>query len=114
MAPNYAQLRLMGWDVRKTPTAPDLPGIPRAFRAIHQGEGWVFFDWRTPADGGPVVSYKIERRERPAGDWAIADMALKSETMIANQPRGKDLEHRVIPVNTTGEGEPSATIAVVL
>ena len=37
--------------------------------------------------------------------------------VIAIKPtvsRAKDFEHRVIPVNNTGQGEPSTTIAVVL
>jgi hypothetical protein len=113
-APTYEQLPLIGWDKRKAPAAPEVPGIPRAFEAASQGEGWVFFDWKSPAMGGAVVSYQIERRERPSGDWVIAGMALKSEIMLVSQERGKDLEYRVIPVNNTGPGEPSTTIAVVL
>ncbi|MBI9082753.1 MAG: fibronectin type III domain-containing protein [Desulfobacterales bacterium] len=113
-APSYEQLPLIGWDKRKTPSAPAVPGIPRNFEATRQGEGWVFLDWKSPADGGAVVSYQVERRERPTGDWVIAGMALKSEIMLVSQERGKDLEYRVIPVNNSGQGEPSATIAVVL
>ena len=114
VAPDYDQLQLIGWDKRKTPSAPEVPGIPRAFEAPKQGEGWVFLDWKSPADGGAVISYQVERRERPVGDWAIAGMALKSEIMLVNQDRGKDLEYRVIPMNNSGAGEPSTTIAVVL
>ncbi len=114
VAPDYEQLQLIGWDTRKTPSAPAVPGIPRAFEATRQGEGWVFLDWKSPADGGAVISYQIERRERPTGDWVIAGMALKSEIMLVNQDRAKDLEYRVIPVNNTGQGEPSTTVAVVL
>ena len=109
-----AQLQLIGWEARKTPSAPAVPGIPRAFEAVQQGEGWVFLDWKSPTSGGPVVSYQVERRARPAGDWVIAGMALKSEIMLTAQERGKDLEYRVIPVNNTGQGEPSATVPVVL
>jgi hypothetical protein len=109
-----AQLQLIGWEARKTPSPPQVPGAPRAFEAAQQGEGWVFLDWKSPATGGPVVSYQVERRERPAGDWVIAGMALKSELMLTNQERGKDLEYRVIAVNNTGSGEPSATVPVVL
>ncbi len=108
------QLLLIGWSGRKTPSAPQVPGTPRAIEAAQQGEGWVLLDWKSPADGGSVVSYQVERRERPAGDWAIAGMALKTEIMLTSQERGKDLEYRVIPVNNTGQGEPSATVAVVL
>ena len=111
---NPDQLLLIGWEARKTPSAPQVPGIPRAFEAAQQGEGRLFLDWKSPATGGPVVSYQVERRERPAGDWVIAGMALKSEIMLTAQERGKDLEYRVIPVNNTGQGEPSATVAVVL
>ena len=108
------QLRLIGREPRKTPAPPPVPGIPRALEAARQGEGWVFLDWKSPADGGKVVSYQVECRERPAGDWAIVGMALKTEHMLTNQDRGKDLEYRVIPVNNTGQGEPSTTVAVVL
>jgi hypothetical protein len=48
------------------------------------------------------------------GDWTIAGMAIDSEITLTNQERGKDLEYRVIPVNTAGQGEPSTTVAVVL
>jgi hypothetical protein len=114
VAPNYDQLLLIGREIRKTPSAPDIPGIPRNFEATRQGEGWVFLDWKSPADGGAVVSYQVERRERPTGDWGIVGMALQSEIMLVNQERAKDLEYRVIPVNNTGQGEPSTTVAVVL
>ena len=81
-------------------------------------------EWRGEPDPppGPLVSlqsvrddsYQVERRERPVGDWAIAGMALKSEIMLVNQGRAKDLEYRVVPINNSGPGEPSTTIVVVL
>lgn len=108
------QLALIGWGPRKTPAAPDVPGIPRNFEAPRQGEGWVFLDWKSPADGGKVVSYQVERRERPAGDWTVVGMALETEIMLTGQERGKDWEYRVIAANKSGLGEPSTTIAVVL
>jgi hypothetical protein len=110
--PTCAQLPLIGWDRPKTASAPDLPGIPRSFEVTRQGEGWVLLDWKSPADGGPVVSYQIECREYPAGDWAIAGMALKTESMLSHHDKGIDLEYRVVPVNKTGPGKPSATVSV--
>ena len=41
-------------------------------------------------------------------------MALKSKILLVNQDPAKDLESRVVPVNTSRPGEPSATVAVVL
>ena len=41
-------------------------------------------------------------------------MATQTETMLTNQDRGKPLEYRAIPVNDTGQGEPSTTVTVVL
>ena len=111
-----AKLALLGWSGKAapTPTVLELPGQARTLEAPRQGEGWVFLDWKEPADGGAVASYKIERRERPSGDWTLAGIAIESETTLNGQPRAKDLEYRVTAVNKTGEGAPSNTVAVVL
>ena len=53
-----------------------------------------------------MASYKIERRERPAGPWTIISMAIETEATLANQERGKDWEYRIIAVNKAGEGMP--------
>jgi hypothetical protein len=113
-APTYAQLPLIGWDTRKAPSAIEVPGQARALEIKSQGEGWVFLDWKSPNTGGKVASYRIERRERPAGDWAIIDVAITSEIMLGNQERAKDWEYRVVSLNTTGEGIPSNTVAAVV
>ncbi len=65
-------------------------------------------------DGGKVASYKIQHRERPAGAWTIADMAMETETTLHDQERGKEWEYRVLAVNKAGEGEPSNTVMAVL
>jgi len=36
------------------------------------------------------------------------------KTFIIDQPRGKELEYRIIAVNKAGDGEPSNTVMVVL
>lgn len=115
-AVNYddAKLTAIGWGGRAAPTALEVPGQTRALEAPRQGEGWVFLDWKQPADGGAVAAYKIERRERPVGDWMLVSMAIESEATLNNQDRGKDLEYRVIATNKAGEGVPSNTVAVVL
>jgi hypothetical protein len=109
-----AKLSLLGWGGKAAPTALQPPGQPRTLEAPQEGEGWIFLDWKKPTDGGAVASYKIERRERPAGPWAIAGMAIESETTLTDQERGKEWEYRVIAVNAAGEGPASNTVAAVL
>lgn len=115
-AVNYddAKLSALGWGGRAAPTELEVPGQARALEAPQQGEGWVFLDWKKPTDGGAVAAYKIERRERPAGDWMLVSMAIESEATLNNQERGKDLEYRVIATNKAGDGVPSNTVAAVL
>ena len=115
-AVNYddAKLTALGWAAKAAPTALEVPGQARALEAPRQGEGWVFLDWKKPADGGAVAAYKIERRERPMGDWTLISMAIESEATLNNQERGKDWEYRVIATNKAGESVPSNTVAVVL
>ncbi|MBN1515790.1 fibronectin type III domain-containing protein, partial [Candidatus Sumerlaeota bacterium] len=86
----------------------------RTLEAPRQGEGWIFLDWKAPSDGGAVASYKLERRERPSGDWSVIGLAIESEATLTNQERGKDWEYRVIAVNKAGEGAPSNTVAAVV
>lgn len=114
VAHDDAKLSVLGWGSKAVATALQAPGQARSLEIPRQGEGWVFLDWKSPADGGAVASYKVERRERPAGSWAIVSMALDSETTLTNQERGKDWEYRVIAVNKAGEGTPSNTAAAVV
>ncbi len=109
-----AQLTLLGWGGKAAPVALQAPGQARTLEIVQQGEGWVSLDWKKPADGGAVASYKIERRERPAGDWMLISLALESEATLNNQERAKDWEYRVIAVNKAGEGIPSNTVDAVV
>jgi len=109
-----AKLTALGWGGKAAATALEVPGQPRSLEAPRQGEGWIFLDWKKPADGGAVAAYKIERRERPTGDWTLISMAIESEATLNNQERGKDWEYRVIATNKAGDGVPSNTVAAVL
>jgi hypothetical protein len=108
------KLKLIGWAGRKTATALAIPGQARLLEAPRQGEGWVFLDWKKPADGGRPAAYKVMRRERPAGLWEEVATAVISEATLVEQPRGKELEYRIVAVNKSGDGEPSNTAMVVL
>jgi len=108
------KLKLIGWSGRKAPTKLQPPGQTRLLESPKQGEGWLFIDWKAPIDGGKPAAYRVMRRERPEGPWEDAATAVISEATLVEQPRGKELEYRVIAVNKAGEGEPGNTIMVVL
>jgi hypothetical protein len=108
------KLKLLGWSGNQTPTALIPPGEVRQLEAPKQGDGWVFLDWKQPAEGGRVSAYKVQRRERPAGAWQDVATAIETETTLVDQPRGENIEYRVIAINKSGDGSPSNTVMVVL
>jgi len=108
------KLKLIGWAGRAAATHLAIPGQTRLLEAVKQGEGWIILDWKAPADGGKPAAYKVMRRERPAGTWAEAATAVITEVTLVDQPRGPELEYRVIAVNKAGEGEASNTVMAVL
>jgi hypothetical protein len=105
---------LIGWNGRKEKTAIAVPVQPRLLEVPKRGEGWVFLDWKSPADGGKPKAYKVKRIEQPAGAWQEVATAIDSEATLIEQPRSKELEYRVVAVNKSGDGEPSNTVMVVL
>ncbi len=115
------KLEYIGWGPKAPPSPAETPGQPRNLDPVSQGAGTLFLDWKAPArgSGGTVRTYVIERREQPAGggqfgSWAQIGIALETETTLADQPRGQQLEYRVKAVNAGGESIPSNTAAVVL
>ena len=115
------KLEYIGWGPKSAPGPSTPPGQPRSLESVAQGPGTLFLDWKAPArgTGGSVRTYLIERREQPAGGgefgpWAQVGIAIESETSLADQPRGPQLEYRVKAVNVGGESVPSNTVAMVL
>jgi len=108
------KLKLIGWAGKKAKTPIAAPGQTRLLEAPKQGKGWVFLDWKAPADGGKPKAYKLQRRVRDSGDWADVATAILTEATLVDQPRGKELEYCVIAVNKAGEGQASNTVMVVL
>ena len=108
------KLNLIGWSGRKSRRPLTPPGQARLLEALRQGEGWVFLDWKKPADGGRPAAYKVMRRERPAGPWEDVATAVITEATLVDQPRSAELEYRIVAVNKAGDGEPSNTAMVVL
>ena len=112
------KLKLIGWAGKKAKTPLTPPGQTRLLEAPKQGKGWLFLDWKAPADGGKPKAYKVQRRVvrvEPVSDrWEDIATAILSEITLVDQPEKTELEYRVIAVNKAGEGQPSNTVMVVL
>ncbi len=108
------KLKLIGWGGRKAPTPLMPPGQTLTLTVVKQGEGWVQLTWKAPVDGGKPSAYKVNRRERPEGPWQDVHTAVTTNATLTDQPRGKELEYRIIAVNKAGQGDPSNTEMVVL
>lgn len=90
------------------------PGQPRYLEIISQINALLGLDWKNPSDGGRVVSYRVLRRERPAGDWEVCGATDKTEIVLTNQPRGIELEYCVVAYNANGDSVQSNIVSVVL
>lgn len=69
-------------------------GIPKT-RGGHPG----------PGDAGYLAQ---------SGGWSQSAIALESQAILMNQPRGPQLEYRVKAINTGGQSPPTNTVAIVL
>nr|VFK41639.1 MAG: hypothetical protein BECKSD772F_GA0070984_10982 [Candidatus Kentron sp. SD]VFK47050.1 MAG: hypothetical protein BECKSD772E_GA0070983_10873 [Candidatus Kentron sp. SD] len=110
-----AQLRAIGWGGRKPATPMAAPGQARNLAMKEKGDGSIGLGWTRPAEGGKVNAYRIQRRERAEGSpWALVGMSMGPESLLSDQPRGKELEYCVIAANKAGDGSMSNTVTVVL
>lgn len=113
------KLALIHWSptAPKTPSTP--PGEPRDFTAVVQLPTSVKFTWRAPArgDGGKVRDYRLDRREIVSTggftDWHEVATSFEKKHTLRDQPRGIELQYRVVALNIAGEN-PSRTVDVVL
>ena len=108
-----AQMAAVGWGSVNEPTKQP-PGQPRVLEIVSQNDATLTIDWKSNADGGRAASYRVERRERPAGAWETCWGTNLTEAVLINQPRGKELEYRVVGYNSNGDSPPSNTVAATL
>jgi hypothetical protein len=106
-------LSQLGWGPRRDGSTLEPPGEVRDIRIMGEGDTWVALRWNPPADGGAVASYKIQRKKKDGG-WEDVGSSVDTEQMVSSQPRGIELDYRVLAVNKAGVGQPSATVTVVL
>nr|VFK39387.1 MAG: Fibronectin type III domain-containing protein [Candidatus Kentron sp. TC] len=109
-----AKLARIGWSARHAPTPLAVPGQVRSLHVTAQGEGWLEMDWKKPADGGRVATYRIQHREAGPGPWSLVEIAMETEARVVDQARGRNLEYCVVAANKAGEGEMSNTVTVSL
>lgn len=107
-------LKLLGWGGRRAKKWLQSPGQCLELEAPREGKGWIELTWKSPADGGAVAAYEIERRALSDGTWQNAAVAMKNEFILTEQQRGVEWEYRVMAVNKVGTGGPSNTIMAVL
>ena len=108
------RLSQLGWGPRRGGSSLEAPGEVRDIRIISEGDTWVTLRWNPPVDGGAVGAYKIQRKRKDAGGWEDVGGSVDTVETLSNQPRGIELEYRVVAVNKAGIGQPSATVTVVL
>ncbi len=111
---NNEKLKLLSWGAPAPPTKMQIPGASRALEIVRQGNDWIFLDWKEPADGGKVASYKIMRSENGGESWTEAGSNILSEYTLYNQPANKPLLYQVVAMNRAGLGMPSNAISVTL
>lgn len=108
------KLSQLGWGARRSGSSLEVPGEVRDMSVRAEGDTWVVFDWKAPVNGGAVAAYTIQRRNRDGGSWEDVGTSVDAEELLSNQPRGVELDYRVLAVNKAGAGPPSATVTVVL
>jgi hypothetical protein len=109
-----ASLKKIGWGGRSASRTPEVPGQVRTLEVPRQGVGWVVLDWKSPNEGGKVVTYRVEKFDRANDKWLEVTSTLDTEATLVEQPRGENLEFRVVATNRTGDGVASNTVLVVL
>jgi hypothetical protein len=107
------KLSRLGWGPRRSGSALQAPGEVRDITIVSEGDTWAIVRWKSPMDGGSPAFYRIQRKQEGA-PWEDAGTATTTEALVSNQPRGVELQYRVLAVNKAGTGQPSATVTLVL
>ena len=108
----------IGWGTKAQPTALTPPNMATDLTAGKEGAGTVTLQWKKPAGGGAVRNYIIERQQADdvgvLGNWQMLTFAYDNVVDLTDQPRGTQMQYRVIAANTAGQSNPSNTVPVVL
>lgn len=113
-------LEFLGWAKRARASKQPVPGPPRSFKCVRLERGALRLRWRnpSPAEGGPVRSYIVYRRDADQqgtfGKWHTAGISVETTVHLEEQPRGVRLEYYVVAFNNAGESAPSAVLEAIL
>ena len=112
-------LEYIGWSGRKEPTPLAAPAQPRELEAFKEGPGVLTLKWLRPAGGGMPGNYKIQRSDQPAGGgipgpWTLIATSYLINITLSDQPRGIEMQYRVIASNPAGDSMASSIATVVL
>ncbi len=108
------KLQGLGWDVRRQPAAPQVPGPARALEVEREGPGWVYLDWKRPSEGGAVAGYHVQVAYSEGGEWKDVELRFDTMAVLTGQERGVDLIYRIVSFNKIGKGLASNTVKVFL
>jgi hypothetical protein len=112
------KLKLIGWSGKRSARPVAVPGQTRTLQVGALDKGKVKLTWQPPADGGRVDAYTVQRRRNGAsavpGRWQGIHTAVRTETILEDQPGNEVLEYRIIAINTAGRGEPGNTETIIL
>jgi hypothetical protein len=112
------KLAEIGWGPKAQPQPTVAPGQPLALAAVLEGPGCLTLTWSKPVTGGAVRNYLIQRRDKLSsgafGPWNMLVSNYTTEQYLQDQPRGIEMEYRIVSSNIAGESDPSNTVVVVL
>ena len=112
-------LDYIGWADRRAPTSLTKPGQPGELTPAYEGPGTLTLTWDKPAAGGAVSSYRIERSDQPQGGgvpgaWTLITNSFEETITLGSEPRGIEMQYRVIAINPAGDSMPSNIATIVL
>ena len=112
-------LDYIGWSDRRSPTSLSKPGQPGGLVPAYEGPGSLTLRWHKPSGGGAVSSYRVERSDQPEGGgvpgpWTLISNSFEESITLGTQPRGIEMQYRVIATNPAGDSLASNIATVVL
>ncbi len=112
-------LDYIGWSQRKPGSPLNPPDQPTHLTPSYEGPGILSLNWRKGPNGGSVSNYRIERSDQPAGGgvpgpWTLLTTSFTENVTLQNQPRGIEMQYRIVATNAAGDSLPSNIATVVL
>ena len=119
-AQDPVKLERIGWGPRAKGKTARVPGEPQRLVCEVKEHGAVYLRWSNPVrgDGGRVMTYIVERRERSGdagfNEWRLVAVTHAKEILLTEEPRGQRLEYRVLGMNRAGQGAPGNVATAVV